>query len=498
MPRPTTTRRLTTLAAASTALLCCLPAADASAADGLRDSATRTVERSLPQRAAADGAALAGTLSGTIVFIRDNDVWIARPDGSAAARLTTDGTADQPYFSPSEDDAGHIVAARGAAGAAALVRLDQAGHVLGRFAPPVGSLNTLFAQVSPGGGTVAYGALFAVPDCSFSPCHTFYTHQLHYTDATTGADLPAAGGSSIEAVHASWWGDGRVVVGDAVHYQVDLHELGQPAGNTWLSDCAGPGDDSCGGSAANHYAPTVDRLGNRYASSLVIVPPDGDPHDYLFLTDVAGSGTPVPTAPVCAFDAGTLTTTDPIPDELNVGDPSWSPDGASLVVGIRDPSTGWEIDRIDVADLADCSIGGGTILADASEPFWSPAPLAPPADPPPTLPPPTLPPPVDPTPDPPSAEAIAFTGHRLTVKGTHVVGHKVHLSRAGARLEHAFSPAARRVSFAWLRDGKPIKHAHHATYRLTRADRHHKISCRVTGKRDGHSARTRSRAVKVK
>jgi len=46
----------------------------------------------------------------SIVFIKRNNLWIAKADGSGQVRLTRDGTRGNPYFSPSIADNGTIVA----------------------------------------------------------------------------------------------------------------------------------------------------------------------------------------------------------------------------------------------------------------------------------------------------------------------------------------------------------------------------------------------------
>ena len=63
----------------------------------------------------------------------------------------------------------------------------------------------------------------------------------------------------------------------------------------------------------------------------------------------------------------------------------------------------------------------------------------------------------------------------------------------------SWSPAPTRITYTWLRNGKPIKGAHQATYKVTRKDRGKKISVRVTGSRDGYpSVSVTSRPKKVK
>ena len=49
----------------------------------------------------------------SMVFIKKGDVWMARPDGSRQIAITRDGRPGNPYFSPSIADNGTIVAVRG-------------------------------------------------------------------------------------------------------------------------------------------------------------------------------------------------------------------------------------------------------------------------------------------------------------------------------------------------------------------------------------------------
>ena len=56
----------------------------------------------------------AGSAQGAaLVFVKKNDVWLARPDGSGQIRVTRDGTRANPYYSPSIADNGTIVALKG-------------------------------------------------------------------------------------------------------------------------------------------------------------------------------------------------------------------------------------------------------------------------------------------------------------------------------------------------------------------------------------------------
>jgi hypothetical protein len=80
-----------------------------------------------------------------------------------------------------------------------------------------------------------------------------------------------------------------------------------------------------------------------------------------------------------------------------------------------------------------------------------------------------------------------------------VLGAQLHLSRTVRQLKAAFAPKATGLWFTWLRDGKAIKHATRASYRVTRADRHHRISVRVTGLRSGsRAAQVTTSAVRIR
>jgi hypothetical protein len=49
----------------------------------------------------------------SMVFVKQNDVWISKASGKGQKRLTKDGTRGRPYYSPSIADNGTIVALRG-------------------------------------------------------------------------------------------------------------------------------------------------------------------------------------------------------------------------------------------------------------------------------------------------------------------------------------------------------------------------------------------------
>lgn len=462
------------------AVLCAAPTASAVPATATEHALQHITADDVvpPSRLAGRDDARAGAAgSGSIVYVRGGDVYLARSDGSDERRLTRNGTADDPWSWPSEDDAGHVVAAHGSGSTTQLVRMDQSGRVLASFAPPVRSLSIGFARVSPGGGRIAYGSMFGETDCGYTPCHTFFDHAVNYTKATTSTEVSTA---QEDAEFASWAGDGRTILATTVQNEVRYHDVATSTSNVWFDDCLDY-DEGCNDTDLLHYMPAVTRQGDRYASVLEVSPWSGSPEEYLLLqpTENALTGTP-PTRPHdgCVVGPYPLATTDPGLDDHQVAMPSWSPDGRSVVVALRDPSTGWSVYRIEAPDLSDCSTVTGTeVVTGAGEPFWSPADLAPVDD----------------------GSTLSYDGPRPTVAGAARVGRRVHLSLSTVQLEAGFSPDATGIRLAWLRDGRPIVGATGHRYRLTATDRHHRISVRVVGRRTGAAPGTvRTPAVRVR
>jgi hypothetical protein len=321
-------------------------------------------------------AAVTPSTAGSVVFIRADNVWIARPDGSAARRLTSNGTAATPYRYPSEDDAGTVVALRGNA----ITRLDQAGHVLASFAVPTPGLGVDFASVSPDGSTVAYSWLGAYTDCSFTPCHTFFEHSLAYTSAARSH--PISGGPG-DVQWASWVTNRRVVVGGP-NEDVRYTDLGATNSSEWYTDCNYSGSTCASDPSAEFWNlfPAVSRQGDRYASVIVNLDNNGGGPRQTFLNvlNTANFGTAdPPAAPTarCVVN-GIATPGDwPASTDATVQTPSWSPDGRSLVTAFENAAHQWQVWRVDVGtDVTDCdSYAGGPILTDATQPRWGKAAL---------------------------------------------------------------------------------------------------------------------------
>src|SRR3712207_1753459 len=109
------------------------------------------------------GGAAAEAHADSIVFLRDSDVWVMTPDGARQRQLTTDGTPQNRYTSPSMADDGTIVALKNKH----FVRMRPDGTRIGDPVPGMGSTvetsgnlfmptGPLDPMVSPDGRLIAY------------------------------------------------------------------------------------------------------------------------------------------------------------------------------------------------------------------------------------------------------------------------------------------------------------------------------------------------------
>ena len=112
--------------------------------------------------AAAAALALSPALASadSIVYVKDANVWLASGDGGSQYQVTTDGTAAQPYRSPSQADDGTIAVSKGTE----ILRMKQNGSILNRLDPPM-LMNSVShpmdgvpvdVAISPDGTKVAY------------------------------------------------------------------------------------------------------------------------------------------------------------------------------------------------------------------------------------------------------------------------------------------------------------------------------------------------------
>jgi hypothetical protein len=305
--------------------------------------------------AAATAALVASFAAGpaaadSLVYVNGGDVWVARPDGSAQTRLTSEGV----YGEASQADDGTIVAT---AGVHRLRRLDRGGRVLADF-PAAALADENWAgpfdpDVSPDGTKVAYSWLYesrgsSSPGCPLTPdeCTLGYIRggtTVSWADRATGlGEL----GWWRHWTQPSWIGSDRLLLGGR-----DLSPVFDRAG---IASLGGQGDGVAPWfGAGSHLADgDMSRSGDRVAyvtgirlDTLAVWQVDGPPGDRQ---------------PTFCFSF-----TGP---SGHFADPSWSPDGRSLA---------WsEDDGIWVATIPGCGEAGvesRMVVPLADLPDWGPA-----------------------------------------------------------------------------------------------------------------------------
>jgi len=306
-------------------------------------------------------ASAAPAAADSLVFVRDNNVWLSNPDGSGQYQVTLDGTAASPYESPSQANDGTVLALRAPAGGRnQLWRMTQSGRLLNAPAntpaPGTGAIDT---RISPDGRLAAYWFVTTVSD----PLCTFCVDAanqagLSYSDRFTNYNeigTPNTGG------WPSWIGNDTIVIGNG-SATIWYYKLGMPEANDWFAlheVIAGELFTLLDADAA----PTTDRL--------AVV--RGDNQETLLLLKMNGLPPAKPSVanPTCNGFAS--------PTGKFV-DPTWSTDGRMLAWQEND---GVWVSPIP-ADLADCSgIGPATLrIPGAKTPDFGPAAINPGARPP--------------------------------------------------------------------------------------------------------------------
>lgn len=161
--------------------------------------------------AVAAAAVPAAAQADSIVFVKDANIWLAAPDGSKLTQVTTDGTPEFPYHSPSQADDGTIAAGH----RLSIVRLKQNGDVINTLDPPplVNSVSQTVdgtpvdVAITPDGTKIAYTFVSSQcpigADCDTRPV-TGITNAAAYTPPGTYAT--ATFGSP------RWVGNSRLLV----------------------------------------------------------------------------------------------------------------------------------------------------------------------------------------------------------------------------------------------------------------------------------------------
>ncbi|MBN9613088.1 MAG: PD40 domain-containing protein [Actinobacteria bacterium] len=388
------------------------------------------------------GAAAAPEAPGTIVFIKNYNVWIARGDGSGQRAVTSGGSFANPWGSPTQSDAGTIVAAQGAY----IYQMNQWGQTVRRMDPPplknsAGQMMDgplVGTAVSPDGRRIAY--TYTKETCPIG-ASCFTRSVTGYTD-TAALTPPSAYGSTFFD-HPSWVTGTRTLQNGGYLSQMNLHDLGRPEAAYWFDD-----RDVYGEVAATD-------LGNaevtRDGRMLAAVRGYGDEQQIIWYRVVGDvrTGKPGLPEPMCWTQKGE-----------GITNPTWSPDGSALAI---EQPEGIEIARgITTCNNITMAIRGG------SEPSWSNARLS------------TTRP----------APRFLALKKKPTISGTARVGKTLRVKTG------AWSPAPSMIKVRWTRDGKKIAGATKSRYKLKRADRGHRFAVTVTVKRSCYATTVKETASK--
>lgn len=327
--------------------------------------------------------------AGSIVFIKDHNVWIMPgADAGAARKVTTDGTSTSYYSAAAQDDSGRIVAVLGGKGDFdRLVRMDQSGNRLGEPFRPHGALAWLpRVDVNPAGDVVTF--------TTQGGCGGGLVYDPWREGWCEGVDFAYADGRDSSAISrrlqggkgASWYADDRIVLYYTNEEQtgygpaLSVYKLGKADADTWLDTCPGfYGPDDSEFMCDNAGYPQI----NRGMDRLVYAVPseyDGTPTRMrVYSMPAAPPATPEyecwaegPTG--ADFDA---------PSNGEFGNLTWSPDGDALAweLGAYDdttpPGSGIYVATGFASACEGAFLSAQLIVPGGSHPDWGPAAVGP-------------------------------------------------------------------------------------------------------------------------
>ena len=295
----------------------------------------------------------------SLVYIHNNNVWLANGDGTGRYQVTLDGTSGSPYESPSEADNGTVLAVREAPGQRRrLYRMTQSGKLLN--APvntPAPGTGAIDARISPNGQLVAYWFVTTVSDpvCSF--CVNVANQALiSRADRFTHPDdvgNPNFGG------WPSWISSSELLLTDG-SATAWYYKLGFPEATQWWSDF-----DNF---PAEAHAPTLlDGEVARTRDRIAVVRGDNQetirfytPNGFPPYAPPPSDG-PTPTISTCGLPNPTG----------KFEDPTWSNSGRTLAWQEGDGV--WVIPV--PSDISNCGAFGASklVIAGAKHPDFSPA-----------------------------------------------------------------------------------------------------------------------------
>lgn len=292
---------------------------------------------------AAPATAATSTNLGTIVYVKNHNVWIARGNGTGAHAVTKNGTKADPYRSPSESNRGTIAAAHGSS----IVRMTQHGTVLNTINPPRlrdsagdrmdGTVNQV--AISPDGSKIAWTYVrYTCPvgvDC-----------MVRYATGYTAASHYARAGRANYYNNPSWVTNTRTLVGGGFGSQVMLQDLPK-APVHWFDDIdyASPPTDLSDGEVSPNGKWAAEVRGYDDSTSIIW---------YAVSGNVKSGAAPATPAWRCYTNAA-----------RGQAGPTWSPDSTDLAFTSED---GIEIEH----NAANCTTTT-VLIRGGSQPDWSSA-----------------------------------------------------------------------------------------------------------------------------
>jgi hypothetical protein len=302
--------------------------------------------------------------AGSIVYIKNGDVWLANDKGKRQRAITRNGTSGNPYRSPAYSDKGVITAVRGRRVIHFFnkrgKRIRRARDIAGGPTPPYDPV-VIDHSISPNGKRLASTLWITTREATpepGEPTGTDYSTTVWYTNTKTGKLLP---GTTDAGQSVTWVSNSLpVVFAPYVYHSADAWtvDLSNPNSPTqWFQDRA-----------------VVD----------VLDPSDGEPLDDGEVTRakdkvavVRGPNTTAGSAPtmirVYAVSSLSIRPTERCDlraaPNSRIESPSWSPDGSQLA---------WsEADGIWVSPIAggtgDCGAVPKRLIRGGSQPDWGPA-----------------------------------------------------------------------------------------------------------------------------